>query len=484
MNFKISHSIVISHLLTLTCYSSIVLADLQSDSNLIFNWAEQQYSDVLSPPSNTQTTQFQDHSWYYRYYAQSNLYLAINENQQVYIYDGNTGSLNYINQTSVYLSQINQSDEQNNESESDNNDTGTTNTQPEGTEVSEDSNCQNYLNAFTNVTTLVDTSCNDEQLNISSSTGLPALQNQTGDDQVMVSITDWINRVPIPYEYNWQIPTAPSWQSNLIEATAKGPIAVTVNGVPIFHYERRPDVSTALSNYASENDTVVQGELDHCGGHSGQGDDYHYHYTPVCLLDEHDLAQPIAFGLDGAPVYYGEGGTDYYGWGKYNDWNNFPDNIDLSNLDECNAYQKDDGSYIHYTTKQPPYVIGCHHAFFDSSLQIEPRPMDGREQGLATPLGGEYGEPVNTLVTAFKLNDDGSYQMEFNNLTNSSQTSSVIYRKSSTGENCWEFEFRKNKDQTGEVQVACRNNSTQSPAPSNSAPATNSRIFPIHNHSH
>jgi len=461
MKTKLYQFIISTQFTVLFLHSINVLADIQTDSNTIFDWAEKNYSSTLSPATTTKYTSFENASWYYRYYANSDFYLGVNQLAQIYTYHGSTQKMTFINNVSSLLEQINSS--------------AATDTDPNGTETNSNSICNNYLNGFSKVLDLVAVSCTSDYLSIHSETGLPALKSNSGDDQIMVGITAWINRVPVPYDYNWLIPSNPSWQNNITEASAKGPIAVAINGVPIFHYERRPDVSTSLANYSSDNDTVVQGELDQCGGHSGQGDDYHYHYTPVCLLEEHDLSQPLAFGLDGAPVYYGEGGTDFYGMGQFNTWNNFPDGLSESSLDECNAYENTDGSYVHYTTKNPPYLIGCHHGFFDSALQIEPRPMSGREQGVTTPLGGEFGEPVSTLVNSFSLNNDGSYQMEFNALSANTGTSSVIYRKSSTLDNCWEFEFRVDKDQRGVIQTACRNNSSPTPV---------KRISAVHNHIH
>ncbi|MEL6930129.1 MAG: hypothetical protein AAFO95_16035 [Cyanobacteria bacterium J06600_6] len=72
----------------------------------------------------------------------------------------------------------------------------------------------------------------------------------------MVGIKSWIQRVALPYDYDWRIPLSPDWQAEPVEASARGPIAVAVDGVPIFHYERRPDVSTLLDNYEERNDTV------------------------------------------------------------------------------------------------------------------------------------------------------------------------------------------------------------------------------------
>ena len=318
---------------------------------------------------------------------------------------------------------------------------------------------------------LVTAFCDDTFLNIVSETGLPPTFDVASDEVIMVGITSWIQRVPIPFTYNWQVPLAPGFSASTTEASARGPIAVAVDGVPIFHYERRPDVSTALSNYTAENDTVLAGELDQCGGHSGQGDDYHYHYAPVCLLDNHDLTQPIAFGLDGAAVYVGQAGNDYYGGGRFNSLNNFPEGVTASDLDDCNALLQDDGTYVHYSTVTPPYLIGCHHAEFDTALQIEPSPLNGRAQGTETPLGGEYGEPVNTVITGFT--DDGSdqYTLTFNALDGGDQTSALIYSLTSTSatETCWTFEFRLDENETGEIRTACREDMQSSSVESQSA---------------
>ncbi|MEM7760793.1 MAG: YHYH protein [Cyanobacteria bacterium P01_A01_bin.40] len=291
--------------------------------------------------------------------------------------------------------------------------------------------------------------CTTDFLEIAA-TGLPKLTSISSEDVPMVGISSWIQRVAIPYDYNWRIPLSPDWQAEPVEASARGPIGVAVDGVPIFHYERRPDVSTSLDNYEERNDAVVQGELDQCGGHSGQGEDYHYHYAPICLMDEHNPELPIAFGLDGAPVYYGEGGDEYYGRGRYSDLSYLPDKA----LDDCNALQLPDGSYVHFTTKTPPYVVGCHHGAFDSKLQIEPPSFDALAQGRSNPLGGKYGEPVSTLITDFKKNEDGEYRLAFNSLITPGVTSAILYRQ--TSEACWAFEYQTIAGDKGQTTEACR----------------------------
>jgi hypothetical protein len=228
-----------------------------------------------------------------------------------------------------------------------------------------------------------------------------------------------------------------------------------VNGVPIFHLEARPDVSTDPSNYNPRTDTVLQGELDQCGGHAGQGEDYHYHYAPVCLLGEHDLTQPVAYGLDGVPIYFGTGGTDFYGSGLYNDINNLP----AGELTVCNGYQLPDGTYVYYTTDDAPYTIGCFHAEFDASRQIEPRPLAGREQGTVAPYGGFYGEPMETLITSFYTDSEGWTHLEhvaFPSSNSSTGTSAMLFRASELGENCWDIDARVDANIPGVITTHCR----------------------------
>ncbi len=294
---------------------------------------------------------------------------------------------------------------------------------------------------------LASAECGEEHIHIHSVTGLADPEPEDPRERMMVGISQWILRVPAPYEYRWRIPLNPQWRDKITEASPKGPIAVAVNGVPIFHYEARPDVATHLEHYDPNSDTVVQGELDHCGGHAGQGDDYHYHYAPICLLDKHDLTQPIAYGLDGAPVYFGTGGTDFYGNGKYNSIDRLPE----TPLDDCNAISDGDGGYIHFTTKEPPYVIGCHHGYVDSSLRIEPRPM--RPQGERGAYGGRVGEPSSTEITDFFLGEDGWYQLKHRALSGTG-TSAVLFKR--TSDTCYDFEFRENHLEEGVKETYCR----------------------------
>jgi len=126
----------------------------------------------------------------------------------------------------------------------------------------------------------------------------------------------------LSYNY-WQIPLVPSPASTPQAITAttftRGAIALASNGIPIFN----PHNNTgALSQEI--------GELDAYGGHSGRADDYHYHIAPIHLLPYLGNDKPIAWVLDGYPMYgYLEpdgsamqpldasGGHDHGSWGYH-----------------------------------------------------------------------------------------------------------------------------------------------------------------------
>ncbi|MBY0261140.1 MAG: YHYH protein, partial [Phycisphaerales bacterium] len=50
-------------------------------------------------------------------------------------------------------------------------------------------------------------------------------------------------------------------------------------------------------------DTFLAGELDEFGGHCGRADDYHYHIAPMHLQKYVGAGRPIAYALDGFPIY-------------------------------------------------------------------------------------------------------------------------------------------------------------------------------------
>ncbi len=141
----------------------------------------------------------------------------------------------------------------------------------------------------------VNTRFDDRWLYVESD-GLPHPPLET---RMMVGITAWQQQVPLPQDYSgenaWRIPLEPELadvpvlgRTNLM----RGAIALAANGVPIFN---------ALNNRGV--DSFLIGELDEFGGHCGRADDYHYHAAPLFIEEVVGKGEPIAYALDGFPIY-------------------------------------------------------------------------------------------------------------------------------------------------------------------------------------
>jgi len=126
--------------------------------------------------------------------------------------------------------------------------------------------------------------------------GLPHAPLET---RMMVGIRAWQQQVPLPQNYTgtnaWQIPLKPELAETPIPGKTnlrKGAIALAANGIPIFN---------ALNN--GGRDSFAIGELDEFGGHCGRADDYHYHAAPLAIEKIVGKGKPIAYALDGFPIY-------------------------------------------------------------------------------------------------------------------------------------------------------------------------------------
>ena len=211
------------------------------------------------------------------------------------------------------------------------------------------------------------------------SNGLPS-------HQMMVGITNWQQQFPVSQPYTgtnaWQFPRTPELAEKPISAKTdlfRGAIALAVNGVPIFN---------ALNNRGD--DAFLVGELDEFGGHCGRADDYHYHVAPLHLQDVVGSANPIAYALDGFPIY---GSIE-------------PDGSPLEALDEYNGHLGSDGVYHYHGTTTYPYLNGGLVGVITVSDQVEPQP--------ATPAFRPAGEPlVGAVITGFDDLGDGSYRLEY-----------------------------------------------------------------------
>ncbi len=238
------------------------------------------------------------------------------------------------------------------------------------------------------------------------SDGIP---DRTRQPNLMVGITSWQQQVPLPASYfasttngtnntgslgyqqpnYWKIPLVPVPAASPISLTGnflRGAVALGADGVAIFN----PRNNTGQFSQAI-------GELDTYGGHCGLGDDYHYHIFPVHLIPILGNAKPIAWGLDGYPVYgYVEpdgsaqqaldvdGGHDHGTWGYH--------------YHARGTFNAGTGTW----TPASPYMMNAMHGTvvnFDS--QIDPQPT---ASGLrASGTGGYTAVPVaGAAITAFK----------------------------------------------------------------------------------
>ncbi|WP_158977928.1 YHYH protein [Cellulophaga sp. L1A9] len=153
------------------------------------------------------------------------------------------------------------------------------------------------------------------------------------EHEMMTGITSWQQQVPINHDYTganaWAIPLQPELAENPLSTKdnfMKGAIAIAANGIPIFN---------PLNNRGE--DANVIGELDKWGGHCGRADDYHYHLPPIHLQSKVGATQPIAYALDGFPVY---GETK-------------------QQLDENLGRFTSDSTYQYHAVQEYPYLIAA-----------------------------------------------------------------------------------------------------------------------------
>ena len=212
------------------------------------------------------------------------------------------------------------------------------------------------------------------------SSGLPA-------HSMMVGIKSWQQQVPTPQPYSgtnaWPIPIKPVISKAPISAKnhfLRGAIAIAVNGVPIFN---------ALNNRGD--DAYLVGELDDWGGHCGRADDYHYHIAPLHLKSVVGRKLPIAYALDGFPIY-GETEID----GKA-----------VKGLDEFNGHFDANRKYHYHGTKSYPYINGGFKGVVvEREGQVDPQS--------ATRPFRPPGEPLRgATITGFNREGSNTYDLTY-----------------------------------------------------------------------
>jgi phosphatidylethanolamine-binding protein (PEBP) family uncharacterized protein len=211
------------------------------------------------------------------------------------------------------------------------------------------------------------------------------------DHQMMVNITAWIAQVPIPQPYidsnAWQIPRNPVYTDSNVsieDELQRGAIALASNGIPIFN----PVNASGLVS-------ADIGELDDFGGHSGRGDDYHYHVAPL-HLESTSGNKPIAFALDGFPVY---GSKE-------------PDGTTMEALDAHHGHEWSDGSYHYHGTTTYPFLVASMRGAVTTEgdspqSQIAPQPRaEPPRQG--DPRGIPNLNDSSFIITGLTMNATGN----------------------------------------------------------------------------
>lgn len=241
--------------------------------------------------------------------------------------------------------------------------------------------------------------------------------NSMPDHKMMVGITAWQQQVPLPQPYfgdnAWRIPLEPVVAKKPMSAKShffRGAIALAANGVPIFNPIKND----------GRTDTLLAGELDQFGGHCGRGDDYHYHIAPTHLQKILGNDKPVAYALDGYPIY---GYTE-------------PDGSEVRGLDEFNGHSSPDLGYHYHATKKYPYLNGGFHGEVkEVDGQVDPQPRAGGVREALTPLRG-------AKITGFDSKDNTSFSLKYEV---GSETRFVNYHLNADGSVKFDFVDGKGK---------------------------------------
>lgn len=213
------------------------------------------------------------------------------------------------------------------------------------------------------------------------SNGLPS-------HQMMVGIKNWQQQVPLPQNYTgsnaWSIPLNPIPAKQPILAKNnffRGAIALAVNGVPIFNPIKND----------GKTDTFLAGELDEYGGHCGRADDYHYHIAPLHLQKVVGTNKPIAYALDGYPIY----GTREQDGSK------------VENLDKLNGHLNKEGKYHYHATVKYPYINGGFYGeIYEKEGQAEPQPK-------TFPIRPSLKALPGARIIGFKMKNENKFSLTY-----------------------------------------------------------------------
>jgi Ca2+-binding EF-hand superfamily protein len=162
----------------------------------------------------------------------------------------------------------------------------------------------------------------------------------------------------------------------------RGAIAVAANGIPIFNPIKND----------GRTDTFLAGELDQYGGHAGRADDYHYHVAPWHLAEKLGPNLPLAYALDGYPIY----GL------------NEPDGSPATGLDSFHGHTNAMGGYHYHASRSYPYINGGFYG------QVSVRGGGVDPQPDATPVREATFPLPGAKITGFEVSQDqNKYRVEY-----------------------------------------------------------------------
>lgn len=223
-----------------------------------------------------------------------------------------------------------------------------------------------------------------------------------------ISNHGWQRQVPIPQCYMgtnaWQIPLNPTIAAAPTPVNpqhfSRGAIGIAVNGVPIFN----PYTNTGVDAY-------LDGQLDTYGGHSGRGDDYHYHTAPLHLQAYTTSALPIAYAFDGFAVY----------------GNLEPEGSTMMPLDTNNGHFGMDGVYHYHGVNQAPYMIRNFAGVVteDATHQLIPQAQAHPVRPGQNPLNGAL------ITDHYPLSGGNGYVLKY---TLAGANDSIVYSWNGSGQ--------------------------------------------------
>jgi hypothetical protein len=226
----------------------------------------------------------------------------------------------------------------------------------------------------------LDVSCSGQYLLIESN-GIPNFE--------FVSITPSDLR---EQNYSWQIPLTPQVASSPAAIPLLGPVAIAVNGIPIYGANEAGNLGYG--------DPMLDQILDFCNGHTARRGDYHFHARPECLFEEIEgnVSLVVAYAFDGYPVlapYVCEDsactkvGEVQSSWQRTQDvrdaWQAHEYIEGSGDLDQCNGMIRPDGTYAYYATDTFPYILGCYRGVANVSAPNGEAPPEGAPPQGAPP---------------------------------------------------------------------------------------------------